>query len=64
MYCQTDFEFKNHLKLDIHKQIHIDAKGRQVVTLEGEVVYLAAWRHIMEVPKTTFYCYDRYVADC
>jgi hypothetical protein len=30
--------------------------------LEGEDVYLAAWRHIMGVPETTFYRYAGYAA--
>jgi hypothetical protein len=55
MYRQTGFEFKNHLKLDVHKQIHFDGNGIRVVTLEGEEVCLAAWRYIMGVPETTFY---------
>jgi hypothetical protein len=63
MYLQTDFEFKNHLKLNVHKQIHADIEGRQVVMLEGEDVCLAAWRHIIGVPETTFYRYAGYAAD-
>jgi hypothetical protein len=27
MYRQTGFEFKNHLKLDVHRQIHVNAEG-------------------------------------
>jgi hypothetical protein len=42
MYRQTGFEFKNHLKLDVHRQIHVNAEGCRVVTLEGEDVCLAA----------------------
>jgi hypothetical protein len=34
-----------------------------VVTLEGEDVCLAAWRHIMGVPETTFYRYAGYAAE-
>jgi hypothetical protein len=63
MYCQTEFDFKNHLKLDVHRQIHANAEGCRVVTLEGEEVCLAAWRHIMEVPETTFYRYTGYAAE-
>jgi hypothetical protein len=62
MYCKTEFEFKNHLKLDVHKQIHANADGCRVDTLKGEQVCLAAWKHIMEVSKTTFYCYAGYAA--
>jgi hypothetical protein len=60
MYHQIKFKFKNHLKLNIHRQIHANTKGCRVATLEGKEVRLAAWRHIMEVPETTFYCYTRY----
>jgi hypothetical protein len=63
MYRQTGFEFKNHLKLDVHRQIHVNVEGCRVVTLEGEDVYLAAWRHIMGVPETTFYHYAGFVAE-
>jgi hypothetical protein len=62
MYFQTDFEFKNHLKLVVHKQIHADIEGRLVVNLEGEDVCLATWRHIMRVLETTFYRYVGYTA--
>jgi hypothetical protein len=62
MYRQTEFEFKNHLKLDIRWQIHVNAEGCQVVTLEGEDVCLAAWRHILGVSETTFYRYAGYAA--
>jgi hypothetical protein len=63
MYRQTEYEFKNHLKLDIHWQIHVNAEGHRVVTLEGEDVCLAAWRHIMGVPETTFYRYAGYAVE-
>jgi hypothetical protein len=63
MYCQTGYEFKNHWKFDVHWQIHVNAKGHCVVTLEAEEVCLAAWRHIMGVPETTFYCYAGYAVE-
>jgi hypothetical protein len=63
MYRQTEFEFKYHLKLDVHRQIHMNAEGCQVVTLEGDDVCLAAWRYIMGVPEITFYYYARYVVE-
>jgi hypothetical protein len=62
MYRQTEFKFKNHLKLDVHRQIHSDAKEYRVVTSEEEEVCLATWRQIMGVLETTFYCYARYAA--
>jgi hypothetical protein len=54
MYHQTKFEFKNHLNFDVHRQIHANTDKYRVVTLEGEEVCLAVWRHIMGVPKTRF----------
>lgn len=57
MYCSTDFSFRQHMKLDVHRQIHDDGVGNDVVTLEGIDVCLVAWRFIMGVSKTTFYRY-------
>jgi hypothetical protein len=57
MYRQTKFKFKNHLKLDIHRQIHANAEECRVVTLKEYEVCLAAWRHTMGVPNTIFYRY-------
>ena len=34
-----------------------------MVTLEGEDVCLVAWRHIMGVLETTFYCYAGYASE-
>ena len=33
MYDKTTVQFKNHIKLDVHRQFHRDAIGRNVVTL-------------------------------
>jgi hypothetical protein len=41
----------------------MNAEGCRVVTLEGEDVCLAAWRHIMVVPETTFYWYAGYATE-
>jgi hypothetical protein len=41
IYCQMGYELKNHLKLDVHRQIHVDGDGYRVVKLEGEEVCLA-----------------------
>ena len=57
MYSSTQFQFRQHLKLDVHRQIHDDGDGNSVVTLEGMDICLTAWRIIMGVSKTTFYRY-------
>jgi ribosomal protein L35AE/L33A len=41
----------------------VNAEKHCVVTLEGEEVCLAAWKHIMEVPETTFYRYAGYATE-
>jgi hypothetical protein len=45
MYCKSKFEFKNHLKLFVYRQIYDDVKGCRIVTLDKEVMYLVAWKH-------------------
>ena len=35
MYVGTTFQFRRHLKLDVHPQSRTDHDGRKVVTLEG-----------------------------
>ena len=56
MYDKTTVQFRNHIKLDVHRQFHKDATGRNVMTLEGIDVCPFAWMKIMGVSSTTFYC--------
>ena len=62
MYDKTTVQFRNHIKLDVHKQFHRDATGRNVVTLEGINVCPFAWMKIMGVSSTTFYRNAKFVA--
>ena len=55
MYDKTTVQFRNHIKLDVHRQFHRDATGRNVVTLEGIDICPFAWMKIMGVSSTTFY---------
>ena len=55
MYDKTTVQFRNHIKLDVHRQIHKNAAGRNVVTLEGIDVCPFAWMKIMGVSSSTFY---------
>ena len=54
------FYNKKHRQLDVHKQIHRDADGRDMITLEGMEVYPKAWTTIMGIHRSSFY---RYKAD-
>jgi hypothetical protein len=48
---------------NLYQQIHVNAQGCRVVTLERKDVCLASWRHIMGVPETTSYRYVGYAAE-
>lgn len=47
--------FKSHRLLDVHRQIHLDAHGNEMITLEGVDVCPVAWYNIMGVSRATFY---------
>ena len=55
-------QFKNHIKLDVHRQFDGDATSRNVVTLEGIDVCPFVWMKIMGVSSSTFYCNTKFVA--
>lgn len=62
MYRETSFQFRFHMKVDIHRQIHHDSRGKKVVTIEGEDVCLRTWMFIAGVSEATFYRYQSYAA--
>ena len=47
--------FKSHCFLDVHRQIHLDAHGNEMITLEGVDICPVAWYNIMGVSRATFY---------
>lgn len=63
MYDKTTVQFRNHIKLDVHRQFHKDVSGRNVVTLEGIDVCPLAWMKIMGVSSSTFYRNAKYAAE-
>ena len=63
MYVGTTFQFRCHLKLDVHRQTRTDHDGRKVVTLEGVDVCHQAWRLIMDVPESTFFRYAKHASE-
>ena len=50
MYNQYTFKFKAHMKTEVHRAVHRDARGRRMVTVEGISVCMRAWMHISGVP--------------
>jgi hypothetical protein len=47
--------FKSHRLLDVHKQIHHNSDGNEMITLEGCDVCPVAWYTIMDVSRATYY---------
>ena len=60
MYNQSTFKFRAHMKTEVHRAVHRDARGRRMVTVEGISVCMRAWMHISGVPQATFYRYQGY----
>ena len=60
MHVKGSVYHRKHRQLDVHKQIHRDADGRDMITLEGMEVCLKAWTTIMGIYRSLFY---RYKAD-
>ena len=57
MHVEGSVYHWKYRKLDVHKKIHRDANGRDMITLEGIKVYPKAWTTIMGVHKLSFYRY-------
>ena len=55
-------QFRNHIKLDVHRQFHRNTTDRNVVILEGIDIYLFAWMKIMGVSSSIFYCIAKFAA--
>ena len=56
----ADFRMRSAKKLEVHRNMHFDAKGRRVVTLENIEVCCAAWYIIHAVSKADFYRFRNY----
>ena len=57
MHVKGSVYHRKHRQLDVHKQIHRNADGRDMITLEGMEVYSKAWTTIMGVHISSFYRY-------
>lgn len=62
MYDKTIVHFRNHIKLNVHRQFHRDGARRNVITLKGVDVCPFAWMKILDMNSTTFYCNAKYAA--
>ena len=60
MHVKGSVYYRKHRQLDVHKQIHRDADGKDMITLEGMEVCPKMWTTIMGVHRSSFY---RYKAD-
>ena len=48
------------MKIEVHRSVHRDARGRRMVSVEGINVCMCAWMHISGVLEATFYQYQAY----
>ena len=55
MHVEGSVYHRKHRQLDVHKQIHRDIDGRDMITLEGMEVCSKAWTTIMGVHRSSFY---------
>ena len=60
MYNQSTFNFRAHMKTEVHRAVYRDALGQRMVTVEGISVCMRAWMHISRVPQASFYQYQGY----
>ena len=63
MYRNLNFKHKAFMKMDVHRHIHQDVRGKRMVTIEEINVYLHAWMHIAGVLESTFYRYLKYMKE-
>ena len=57
MYVEGGVYHRKHRQLDVHKRIHQDADGEEMITLEGMEVCLKAWTTIMGLHRSSYYQY-------
>ena len=60
MHVQGSVYHRKHRQLDVHKQIHRDADGKEMIMLEGFEMCSKAWTTIMGLHRSSYY---RYKAD-
>jgi hypothetical protein len=56
----ADFRMRSAKKLKVHRNLHLDAHGHKVVTLENVEVCCTAWYTIHAVSKADFYMFRKY----
>ena len=55
MQVEGNVYHRKHKQLDVHKQIHRDADGKEMITLEGFEVCPKAWTTIMDLHRSSYY---------
>ena len=61
MYRNSTFKHRTYMKMDVHRQVHVDERGRRMVSIDNTPVCMRAWMHIAGVPEATFYRYQSYM---
>ena len=57
MHVEGSVYYRKHRQLDVHKKIHRDADGKEMITLEGMEVCPKAWTTIMDLYTSLYYQY-------
>ena len=55
MYVEDGVHHRKHRHVDVHKQIHQDTNGKEMVMLEGIDMCPKAWTTIMGLYRTSYY---------
>ena len=63
MYHNSTFKQKAFMKTEVHRQVHREARGRSMVTIDEISVCMRAWMHISDVPESTSNSYQTYMND-
>ena len=57
MHVEGSVYYRKHGELDVHKQIHQDSDGKEMITLEGMEVCPKAWTTIIGLHRSSYYQY-------
>ena len=57
MHVEGRVYHRKYRQLDVHKKIHRDADGKEMITLEGMEVCPKAWTTIMGLHRSSYYQY-------
>ena len=63
MYHNLTFKHRAFMKMEVHRQVHRNTRGRRMVIVDEIPICMRVWMHISSVPESTFYRYETYMND-